>query len=144
MAKSSVKLSSDIQQKLRELGVAAVYLFGSRALKTAHPLSDFDFGVLFKNPQKVEKSSFKIYQKLYDLFSECVHPESLKNDIIDIVFLDSPRVSLEMKFHIVKHGKLLFDDDPEASADFRSFIMLKTADFAPLRAEMSRTLLARI
>jgi len=69
---------------LHDLDVEAVYLFGSRALDTSGPLSDYDFGVLMN--QKNNKRGGEVYDQIYDLLSpHC--PRTLENDVIDIVFL---------------------------------------------------------
>ncbi|OGH71026.1 MAG: hypothetical protein A3C90_04565 [Candidatus Magasanikbacteria bacterium RIFCSPHIGHO2_02_FULL_51_14] len=130
--------------ELQRLGVAAVYLFGSRAQGAAGPLSDFDFGVIMSDPRQVEKSTLDAYQKLYDLFSAIIQPESLEADVIDIVFLDSPRVPLELKAHVIRRGSLLYDAFPSRRANLESRILLDFADFAPLRKEMSAALLQRV
>ena len=129
------------KKALRKAGVSTLYLFGSRAQGRNGPLSDFDFGVLLNTPKKVFKSTLDSYHALYPILAEVIHPETLEADVIDIVFLDSPQAPLELKSHIVRHGKLLFDEDGSRRADFTSRVLLQTADFAPLRREMSAALL---
>lgn len=129
---------------MRALGVAAVYLFGSRAYGVESPISDFDFGILMKNQKMVQEGNLKLYYQLYDVLSSLTKPATLAADVIDIVFLDNPRVPFELKLHIVRHGKIIFDDDPRCRADFEAALMLKAADFAPLKEEMSAALLTRI
>lgn len=141
---TAVTIPPSAKRQLAKLGVASVYFFGSRASGVAGPLSDFDFGVLLTNQRRVQKGSFPLYQRLYKIFSSFTHPEILEADVIDIIFLDSPRVPLELKFHIIRHGTILFDADPPLRANFESLIMLKTADFVPHRVAMRAALLARL
>lgn len=139
-----IKLSPQLKKQLGRLGVIAVYLFGSRAQGRAGPLSDFDFGVLLREHGALDGGqSLTLYDKLYDIFSPLC-PRTLKNDIIDIVFLDSPRVPLELKFHVITRGKILFDRLPQQRADFESLITLKYADFQPTLTMFDRALLARL
>lgn len=139
-----MRLSSKIKKQLEHLGVAAVYLFGSRAQGRASPLSDFDFAILLKSPRALnDKKLLSLQNTLYDLFSPLCH-RTLKNDVIDIVFLDSPRVPLELKFHVIRRGKILFDDAPALRADFETLTTLKYADFKPTLNLFDRVLLAQI
>lgn len=142
-SKDSIELTEKVKSELTRAGVAAVYLFGSRAVGAAGPFSDFDFGVLLADPRRVRHDSKKAYDELYAILSSVTHPQSLAEDVIDIVFLDSPRVSLEIKSHIVRKGKIIFDADPRRRVNFEERIMRESADFAPLRNFMRQALLAR-
>lgn len=122
----------------------ALYFFGSRVYGLAHPQSDFDFGILLHDPRVVAQSSLEPYQKIYDILSDIITPETLAADVIDIVFLDSPRVPLELKCHIIHHGQVILDMDPQERVTREERLMLLQADFAPLRLEMSQALLARL
>lgn len=131
-------LSPKTKQQLKRLGVATLYLFGSRAQGLAGPLSDYDFGILMK---KTKYDYEKIYNSLYDILSPLC-PRKFPNDIIDIVFLD--RVSLELQINVIRYGRLLFNDDENATADYEAKTMLEAADFAPLRRFASKILLSCI
>lgn len=139
-----ITISPKIQQRLSDLGVAALYLFGSRAQDVAGPLSDYDFGVLLDDPRRVQHSSFALYNQLYDVLSELTHPETLETDVIDIVFLDSPRVPLELKFNIIRSGRILFASDERRRADAEEKIMEAYCDFRPLLNMFDQAVLARI
>ncbi len=123
--------------------MSALYLFGSRAQGVSGPTSDFDFGILLKDPATAFKSTAELYHIIYPILASVTRPETLEADVIDIVFLDSPRVPLELKSFIVRKGKLLLDDNPSYHADVTSRILLQTADFAPLRHQMSTALFER-
>ena len=57
------------KEKLKNLGVDGIYLFGSQAeIGTVGKLSDFDVAVLFKNPKNAFGDTSEIYGKLYDIF----------------------------------------------------------------------------
>lgn len=131
------------QQELAKLGVATVYLFGSRAEGTAHDLSDYDFALVMKDHQQLprERLFSDLYQKVYDILSPLC-PRTYPNDIIDIIFLE--QIPLELQSHIIQKGKVIMDTDPVSRLNQEASIMLRFADFAPYRLAMRNTLLARI
>ena len=135
----AIVLSEQQQYDLRALGVKALYLFGSRAQGTAGPLSDFDFGILMN--KRGHSRGGKLYQKLYDVLSPSC-PRTLENDVIDIVFLrDAP---LELRFHVIRYGKVLLDTDPRARLDFEEKTTLEYCDFRPLLDRQDEAILAAI
>ena len=123
----SIKLTSEAKKQLRDLGVVALYLFGSRAQGTEGLLSDYDFAVLLK--EVGHKRGNALYDKLYDLLSPGC-PRMLDNDVIDIVFLRD--VSLELQFHVIRYGQVLFDTDSRVRVKFEEQTTLKYCDFKPL------------
>lgn len=127
-------------KKLKNLGVATVYLFGSQAEGAAKIYSDFDFGILLKNPKVLAdfKKRKKIYDELYDIFSGKI--KRLVN--IDIVFLQD--VYLQLQYHAISRGKIIYEADPKFSADYKEKVIEKYADFAPIRKEFQRAVLQRI
>lgn len=127
-------------EKLEKLGVATVYLFGSQAEGSAKSRSDFDFGILLKNPKVLAdfKTRKKTYNELYDIFSEKI--KRLVN--IDIVFLQD--VYLQLQYHAVSRGKIIYEADPNFSADYKEKVMENYADFAPIRKEFHQAILERI
>jgi hypothetical protein len=66
--------------------------------------------------------------------------QSLVN--IDIVFLES--APGELRAHVMKYGKPIFEANVNVFADFRERVMTEYADFAPLREIFHRGILARI
>lgn len=130
------KLDSNHIQTLKKLGVQTVYLFGSRAQSKEHPLSDYDYAVLLKD--KGHSKGDDLYFKLYDLFSD-ISPRTLKNDVIDIVFLKD--AGLELRFHIIRYGKVIVDADPKARLRFEEQTTLLYCDFKPLLKEQDETIL---
>lgn len=136
-------LSKQTRKQLVEVGVSALYLFGSRAQGLSTEKSDFDFGVLLSDPRTLRASQTEMYDRLYPILASITEPETLEADVIDIVFLDSSRVSLEIKSFVVNHGQILFDNNASVRSDREADIMLKTADFAPLKKLMSEALIER-
>ncbi len=122
-------------KKLHELGIQAVYLFGSRAMGAEHPLSDYDYAVL---TEVGHSKGDDLYFKLYDLFSE-VSPRTLQNDVIDIVFLRD--VGLELQFHVIRYGQILFDADPRARLHFEEKAGLLYCDYRPILDQFDKTIL---
>lgn len=113
-------------QTLRQLGVKAVYLFGSRAQGREGPLSDYDYAILMEDEGHLRGDD--LYFKLYDLFSE-ISPRTLENDIIDIVFLRD--AGLELRFHVIRYGIVLFDEVPQERLKFESETTLLYCDYRP-------------
>lgn len=57
-------------EKLKELRVGLVYLFGSYAEGVAGPGSDIDVGVVVTDKALVKGSITEIYNKLFDIFTD--------------------------------------------------------------------------
>lgn len=127
-------------ERLEDLGVSTIYLFGSRAEGTAKKTSDFDFGILLKNQNIIHdfKERKRIYDELYDIFSSEI--KQLVN--IDIVFLQA--VYLQLQYHAISRGKIIYEEDPNFSADYKEEVIQKYADFAPIRKEFHKAVLERI
>lgn len=127
-------------EKLRDLRVGLVYIFGSRAEGVAGPSSDFDVGVVFTDSAIIRGNTTEIYNALYDIFSDVFDLSNFRN--IDIVFLE--RAPLELRFDVISHGIPLF----EISSDFRFNFEERTAafyrDFRPLLNEFNRAVVEKI
>jgi hypothetical protein len=130
------RLTASMRASLATLGAQAVYLFGSRAQGAEGPLSDYDYGVLMEKRGYVRGDD--LYFRLYDLFSE-ISPRTLENDVIDIIFLRD--VGLELRFHVIRYGVVLFDHAPQARADFEAETMLLYCDYRPLLDRFDRAIL---
>lgn len=130
--------SEDQEKVLTALGVEALYLFGSRALGKESELSDFDYGVLM--PTGGHGKGDPLYLELYDLLSE-VSERTLKNDIIDIVFLRD--AGLELAFHVVRYGKVLFEKEVLARLNFEERITKLYCDYKPILDSFDKAILER-
>lgn len=135
-----ISFSSREKELLQQLSVGAVMLFGSRAQGLEYSLSDFDFGVIVSDssilysPEKRKK----IYDALYDILSSKIKQLAT----IDIVFLeDAP---FELRAHVMKYGKVLFEARQGIFADFKADVMERYADFAPLKKIFHTGVLSQI
>lgn len=134
-----ITLSKPDQNKLSALGVQALYLFGSRAQGVEGPLSDYDFGVLM--PEEGHKRGGKLYDAMYDILAPLC-PRTLENDVIDIVFVrDAP---LELRFHIIRYGKVLYDADPRERGRFEDNTTMLYCDYRPLLDMFDKAILATL
>ena len=126
-------LSFDLQEQagMRRLNIHAVIMFGSHALGVAREQSDYDVFV-------IGRKSNAAYDYLYDLLSSKI--QKLVN--IDIVF--ESRAPMELQHHVAKRGLVLYQETPSVVADFRERVMLRYADFAPLRHLFQQATLDRI
>lgn len=120
---------------LKRLDVQVIYLFGSRAQGREGPLSDYDYAVLLKTTGHQRGDG--LYEKLYQLFSE-ISPRTLKNDVIDIVFLRD--IGLELRFHVVRYGKVLYEEETKVRLDFESETSLLYSDYQPLLNQFDRAI----
>lgn len=134
---NEIQLDKDIMVKL---GIQTVFLFGSHAQKTDNPLSDYDFGIIL-NDKSVLKNRI-LRNKIYDTFYDIVSSKIKKLIDIDIVFLDE--MPLQLKYHVVKDGIIIYSDNLNKAGNFKEQIILQHADFAPLRNEFHESILARI
>lgn len=120
------------KEKLKKLGVEIVYLFGSRAQKTVGLLSDFDFGIVFKEPEKYRDNTLDIYSELYDIFVKVLPKNYLKKRFtmreheVDIVFLQFAPFSLQ--FSVIKNGGVLYEHSKENRFRYEEEVMKKVAD----------------
>lgn len=126
MSEQFPKFSSSHFQFLKTTDVVSIYLFGSRAQGLETENSDFDYAVLTKSNHELHDD---LYLKLYDIFCE-ISPRTLKNDIIDIVFLKN--IGLELKFHVIRYGKILYDSDAVKRLEFEIQTNLLYCDFKPI------------
>ncbi len=128
------------REKMEELGIVGIFLFGSQAQGVASPASDFDFAVLLKDRKVVYdyRQRSRIYDELYDIVSG--HIKKLRD--IDIVFAQA--ADLQFQFHIARDGVLLYNGDENIVSDFLEHTMEAYADFAPLRRQFHEAILQRI
>lgn len=139
-----INLTEKDVQRLVDAHILALYLFGSRATGNESPSSDFDFAVVVEDPEifKDVVKKQRRYLDLYDILTDVIGHQ-LTEPIVDIIFLQSD-VSLELKAHIIKHGVLLLDRDPNIRANLEAMIMVRAADFAPILQEMDAVILDRV
>lgn len=134
--------------RLRELGVAAVYLMGSRAAGTATARSDYDLGVILDRGERArdDRGYPELHAALYALLSERIPadepppPGTLRD--LDIVFLQ--RAPLYYTTHALRRGVLLYDGNAHARVWFEESAREAVMDFAPLRRQLEQALLAAL
>lgn len=122
-------------QVLNQLDVCSIYLFGSRAMGLEHERSDFDYAVLARPGHS---KGDELYEALYPLLAE-ISKRSLENDVIDIVFLRD--CNLELRFHVVSYGKVIYDQNPTQRLEFESQTTLLYCDYKPILNEFDAQLL---
>lgn len=123
--------------EFQRLDVGLVYLFGSYAEGRAGVLSDIDIGVVFKDPRIADGNTLKIYNKLYDIFSEI-----FKCCNIDLVLLE--RASLELRFDAIKYGLPIFEISPDFRHSFEERTTMLYADFKTMLNSFDKSVLERI
>jgi predicted nucleotidyltransferase len=130
-------LDPKIKEKLQELGVSLVYIFGSSAENLDRSDSDVDIGVVFKKMPPEGAQTSRVYNRLYDVFTGLFPGKK-----VDIVFLE--RANLELRFDAISHGKIIFETSPEARFNFEEKNSILYADFRPYLNEFNRAILDRL
>jgi predicted nucleotidyltransferase len=128
-------MKRDLKAKIEKLGVAIVYLFGSKATGRTSRLSDIDIGIVLETPAS-ERHSRTLYHMLYQLFSE-VYPRSK----LDIVFLQT--ASLSLQYAAINEGKIIFEEDPRHTADYEQGVTNQYLDFRPVLDFFDRVTMER-
>ena len=129
------------QDQLRAEGVAAVYLFGSRAQGNARETSDYDLALIMQNTKGiVPYINTSLYNALLDCVSQAIQEPTLPT--IDLVFLQ--RVPLYYTMNVLKSGILIYDGNPHARLQFEERARLMYMDFEPYRKELEYATLAMI
>ncbi len=131
-----MKLPKLPENQLNKLNVAVVYLFGSQAKGRTTPMSDIDIGIVFQSPDS-PTDSLTVYTRLYDLFTDHFPPPGE----IDIVFLQQSPASFQ--YQVIKHGIVLYEDDPVFRANYEEQVIKEYLDFEPVLRRFSEALLSR-
>ncbi|MBI5099550.1 MAG: nucleotidyltransferase domain-containing protein [Nitrospirae bacterium] len=84
--------------------IKLVYLFGSQVTGKTGAMSDYDLAFYID-----EKDIKKLHDLKFSLMDEI--SRALKTDRIDLVILNLTE-SPELKYNIIKEGKLLFSEEP--------------------------------
>ncbi|TSC67745.1 MAG: DNA polymerase beta domain-containing protein [Parcubacteria group bacterium Gr01-1014_73] len=119
-----------IKPKIKELaekyGLSLVLLFGSQATGAAHGKSDVDIAIL--KTKDVDK--FKIHDDFCDIF---------KRDDIEIVNMNE--ASPTMMYVVVRDGKLLYENAPDAFFSWKLYAIWVWLDTAWLRRLRDRKMI---
>lgn len=108
-----------------ELGVVAIYIFGSQAQRLAHKMSDVDIGVIFDKPEKYKNKTMDAYLKFYSIFTDVFPGKE-----VDIVFLQL--VSPALQFRAVRDGQIIYEADQEQQLIYRENVFKKYLDLRHL------------
>lgn len=126
------------RKETEKIGIGIIYLFGSHAEGVSNSRSDIDVGIVFRNPDMIKENTFKVYNKIYQMFCNIL-PGYEQN--LDIVFLE--RAPLELQFDVVKHGKILYEVSVDFRLNYEEHITLLYADFYPILQETNQAILDR-
>lgn len=113
-----------------EMGVAAVYLFGSHAEGRAHRESDVDLGVLLRwDVQPARCDRFEVRVRLAGELERLAAPAAP-----DVVILnDAPPL---LGRHVVTAGSRIYLADAAADYAYTRDVQLRAADLAPFLRRM--------
>jgi predicted nucleotidyltransferase len=128
-------MKRDFKIRLGKLGVAIVYLFGSKAIGRTSRLSDIDVGIVLKIPAS-GRDIRTLYHMLYQLFSE-LYPRSK----LDIVFLQT--ASLSLQHSAIREGKIIFEENPRHTADYEQGVVNQYLDFRTVLDFFDRVMMER-
>ncbi len=103
--------------------VIAAYFFGSRAEGTANEDSDYDFAILVDNSYTQDDGNNLIMELAEEM-------QALLGKDVDLVLLN--RASIEFRFLVIKHGRLIFSADEEQRTDFEDVVIRDYLDFKPV------------
>ena len=115
-----------------ELGVAAVYLFGSHAAGRAHRESDVDLGVLLRWEAMADRRDrFAVRLRLAGELGRLAAPAAP-----DVVILnDAPPL---LGRHVITTGARIYLADAAADHAYVRDVQLRAADLSPFLARMRR------
>ncbi len=128
----TIELSESTRKKLKEIGVAVVYFFGSRASGDNLVFSDIDIGIVLEDIKLLEDNNKKIYLDIYDVLTIDI-PDMIEGPKIDISFLQKANPALAMK--AMQEGKILFESDATLRADFEELTFRLYNDYKKLQYE---------
>ncbi|HWR58823.1 MAG TPA: nucleotidyltransferase domain-containing protein [Thermodesulfovibrionales bacterium] len=125
--KGNVRMQELRRHRMKELGIIAVYLFGSEAEGTMTTRSDIDIGVVLEEPEDLEDTR-PLYNALYAELSRVYKPTFLRD--LDIVLLQ--KAPLTLQYNAITHGKILYEEDPVQRADYEESVTNSYLDFRPV------------
>ena len=116
--------------------LAAVYLFGSRAVRAAGPRSDVDLAVALRGGLEASAR----WRKRLDLIGDAC--ARLGTDAVDVVVLeDAPAL---LGHRVLARGRLLCERDPRRRVQVAERVMRQYLDEAHLRAVLDAGLGRRV
>ncbi len=128
-----IKFSKKDIEKFKEMDILAIYLFGSMATgKYIHARSDYDFGVIMKNPKVLEKNEMEIYGQVYDIITAVLPKGYLKKRFqsrahdFDLAFLQKGPISFQAK--AIQEGIVIYQSDAELLKNYREYVLEQYCD----------------
>jgi predicted nucleotidyltransferase len=110
--------------------ISLVYLFGSRVMGQIGPMSDYDLAIFDASLDKGFTTQIQFQHALVKL---------LNTERVDVVLLN--RASVELAYHIIAAGKLLYQMDTYTRVEFEAQVLGQYGDFLPiLRSYRNQTL----
>lgn len=130
-----------LARRLRRLGVALVYLYGSEALGRASRLSDVDVGIVLRDPRRLRDRRRRA--QLWFELSRCLTPVLTPGDTreLDLVLLQT--ASPILQFQAIRAGRSLFVADRTFQADYEAGVIRDYLDIRPLVEAHYQTVLDR-
>ena len=107
----------------RKYKINTFYVFGSQATGKTTKLSDYDFAVLLDD--KVPAEKYGDYQ--IKIISELLR--LVKSDHIDLVILNNKKISLLLKYNVIKDGKILFEKNKNKRVNLEVNILRRWLDW---------------
>lgn len=129
------KIPDDLKERIpilsevfeREKEISCFYIFGSYAKGQVRPLSDIDIAVLLRK----NVSSARYWDYKIKLLAKAAG--ALKTEEIDLVILNE--APFELRYNILKDGKILFCHNERERRDFQENSVLNYMDTRYLREE---------
>jgi predicted nucleotidyltransferase len=123
------KLNSFFSAEKREPFIKLAYLFGSRAVGSEGPISDFDIAVLYsKTP--LPDMRYRLAHKLTAL---------LVSDKVDVLVLNSAPV--ELSYAVIATGLLAYEVSATERVEYEAFILSCYGDFLPILRQQRNEIL---
>jgi predicted nucleotidyltransferase len=115
------------QEKKHSIDLA--YLFGSQALGTQGPISDYDIAVLFsKTP--LSKATYGLAHQLADL---------LMTDRVDLVVLNA--APIELRYAVIVTGTVIYEVNKAARVEFEADTLGRYGDYLPVLRRQRKEIL---
>ncbi len=102
-------------------GISLVYLFGSQVTGQVGPMSDYDLAIVDESGTDDLTIQAQFQYALAKL---------LNTDRVDVVLLN--RIPIELAFHIIADGKLLYQRDVATRVEVEADILGKHGDYLPV------------
>jgi predicted nucleotidyltransferase len=112
--------------------VKLVYLFGSRVIDDAGPLSDYDFGIVFDRGKFHSSLGAKLAHAL---------TKTLETERVDVVPLN--RAPIELAYAVISQGEVIYESDAETRVEYEARILGIYGDYLPVLREQRRDILQR-